>query len=144
GARGSAGCDVQRHQDERGVTTSGPALADKARALRPVIEQDAARAEAESSTTRAVVDALADAELFWILVPRDLGGAEAGIEDALAVFEELAYADGSTGWSVMANATSSCFASIYTSDDAAKTMFNADGLGIHAGMLGPVGTARID
>ena len=57
------------------------------------------------------------------------------------MFEELAYADGSTGWSTMANATSSCFASIYTSD-AAKTMFHADDLGIHAGMLGPVGTAR--
>ena len=77
-------------------------------------------------------------------MPRELGGAEAGIEDALAVFEELAYADGSTGWSAMANATSSAFAAIYTSDEAAKTMFNADGRGIHAGMLGPVGTARVD
>lgn len=117
-------------------------LVDKARALRPLIEKDAAQAESDSSTTKAVVDALAEAELFWILVPRELGGAEAGIEDALAVFEELAYADGSTGWSAMANATSSCFAAIYTSDAAAKTMFNADRRGIHAGMLGPMGTAR--
>ena len=45
------------------------------------------------------------------------------------MFEELAYADGSTGWSAMANVTTSCFAAIYTSDDAAKTMFNADGPG---------------
>ncbi len=75
-------------------------------------------------------------------MPRELGGAEAGIEDALGVFEELAYADGSTGWSAMANATSSAFAAIYTSDDAAKAMFHPDGRGIHAGMLGPVGTAR--
>jgi alkylation response protein AidB-like acyl-CoA dehydrogenase len=119
-------------------------LVDKARALRGVIEQDAARAETESSTTKAVVDALAAAELFWILVPRELGGAEAGIEDALGVFEELAYADGSTGWSAMANATSSAFAAIYTSDDAAKAMFGPDGRGIHAGMLGPVGSARVD
>jgi alkylation response protein AidB-like acyl-CoA dehydrogenase len=121
--------------------TNTSLLVDKARALRPLIEQDAARAETETTTTKAVVDAIAEAELFWILVPRELGGAEAGIEDALGVFEELAYADGSTGWSTMANVTSSCFASIYTSDDAAKTMFNADGRGIHAGMLGPVGTA---
>jgi len=60
------------------------------------------------------------------------------------VFEELAYADGSTGWSAMANMTSSAMAAIYTSDEAAKVMFNADGRGIHAGMLGPVGTARGD
>lgn len=125
------------------MTAHSSLLVDEARALRPLIEQEAARAEAESTTTETVVDALATARLFWILVPRELGGAEAGIEDALAVFEELAYADGSTGWSVMANATSSAFAAIYTSDDAAKAMFNPDGLGIHAGMLGPVGTARV-
>ena len=124
--------------------SASASVVDKARALRPLIEQDAARAETESSTTQAVVDALAESELFWILVPRELGGAEVGIVDALGVFEALAYADGSTGWSAMANATSSAFAAIYTSDDAAKTMFNADGRGIHAGMLGPVGTARVD
>jgi alkylation response protein AidB-like acyl-CoA dehydrogenase len=124
------------------VSASG-GLVDKARTLRPLIEQYAAQAEAESSTTQPVVDALADAELFWILVPRELGGAEAGIEETLGVFEELAYADGSTGWSAMANATSSAFAAIYTSDDAAKTMFGDAGRGIHAGMLGPVGTARV-
>jgi indole-3-acetate monooxygenase len=118
-------------------------LLDKARALRPLIEENAASAEADTTTTKVVVDALAEAELFWILVPKELGGAEAGIEDALAVFEELAYADGSTGWSTMANATSSAFAAIYTSDEAAKTMFNAGGRGIHAGMLGPVGIARV-
>ncbi len=117
-------------------------LVEKARALRPLIEHDAAQAEAESSTTDVVVDALAEAELFWIMVPRDLGGAEAAIEDVLSVFEELAYADGSTGWSAMANVTSSAFAAIYSSDDAAKTMFNGEGRGIHAGMLGPVGSAR--
>ena len=118
-------------------------LLDKARALRPLIEENAAKAEAETTTTKVVVDALAEAELFWILVPKELGGAEAGIEDALAVFEELAYADGSTGWSTMANASSTCFAAIYTGDDAAKTMFNADARAVAAGMLGPVGTALV-
>jgi alkylation response protein AidB-like acyl-CoA dehydrogenase len=126
------------------VSEHSSLLVDKARALRPLIEEAAARAEAETTTTKPVVDALAEAELFWILVPKELGGAEAGIEDALAVFEELAYADGSTGWSTMANATSSAFAAIYTSDEAAKAMFATDGRGIHAGMLGPVGTARVD
>jgi alkylation response protein AidB-like acyl-CoA dehydrogenase len=42
----------------------------------------------------------------------------------------------------MANATSSAFAAIYTGDEAAKAMFGPNGRGIHAGMLGPVGTAR--
>jgi alkylation response protein AidB-like acyl-CoA dehydrogenase len=122
--------------------SEGSSLVDKAQALRPLIEREAARAEAETTTTQVVVDALAEAEIFWILVPRELGGAEVSIVDALGVFEELAYADGSTGWSTMANATSSAFAAIYTGDEAAKTMFGPNGRGIHAGMLGPVGTAR--
>ena len=106
-------------------------------------DQDRRRTrEADTTTTQRVVDAIAKAELFWILVPKELGGAEAPLNDVLEVFEELAYADGSTGWSVMANITTSCFAAIYTSDDASAAMFPAGALGIHAGMLGPVGTAR--
>jgi len=124
------------------VSDESSPLVETARALRPLIEREAARAEAETTTTRAVVDALADAELFWILVPRELGGAEARIVDALEVFEELAYADGSTGWSAMANATSAAFAAIYTGDEAAKTMFGPSGRAVVAGMFGPVGTAR--
>ena len=69
------------------------------------------------------------------------GGAEAPIETALGVFEELAYADGSTGWSVMANASSSAFAAIYCDDDAVAAMFPPGAPGIHAGMFGPVGSA---
>lgn len=120
---------------------SDEALVDRARALAPLIEAEADVAERENTTTQVVVDALADAELFWALVPRDLGGLETDICTALALFEELSRADGSTGWSVMANATSSCFAAIYTGAAAAKEMFATGVRGIHAGMLGPVGTA---
>jgi alkylation response protein AidB-like acyl-CoA dehydrogenase len=75
------------------------------------------------------------------MVPAVCGGLEAPIETTLAVFEELAYADGSTGWSIMANATSSCFAAIYCDDDATSVMFPAGKPGVVAGMFGPVGTA---
>jgi alkylation response protein AidB-like acyl-CoA dehydrogenase len=129
------------------MTDTTSELVARARALTPLIESDAAQAEADTTTTRRVVDAVAAAELFWILVPKELGGAEAPINDVLEAFEELAYADGSTGWSVMANATSTCFAAIYTGDEASATIFPQSGssrqaLGIAAGMLGPVGRAR--
>ena len=118
------------------------ALLDRARALVPVIEAEADLAERDTTTTQPVVDALKDSDLLWSMVPRELGGLETDILTALAVFEEIARADGSTGWSAMANITSSCFAAIYTGEAAAKAMF-ADGVrGIHAGMLGPVGTAK--
>jgi alkylation response protein AidB-like acyl-CoA dehydrogenase len=121
--------------------TATSVFAARAAALREVIEADAAAAEAATTTTRRVVDALADANLYWILVPRELGGEECAITDAIEVFETLAYADGSTGWSAMANITTSCIAAVYTSDEAAKTMFEPGDMGIHAGMLGPVGAA---
>jgi indole-3-acetate monooxygenase len=114
----------------------------RTRALTPLIEREAAQAESDTTTTPAVVDAMAAAELFWLLVPKELGGAEVSVVDALDVYEELAYADGSTGWSVMANATTSCLAAIYTSDEASAAMFPSGAPGIHAGMLGPAGTAR--
>lgn len=124
------------------MTDTTSDLLNRARALTPLIQREAAQAEADTTTTKAVVDAVTAAELFWILVPKELGGAEASVSDVLEVFEELSYADGSTGWSVMANITTCCLASIYTSDDASATMFPASALGIHAGMLGPVGRAR--
>lgn len=124
------------------MTDTTSDLLARARALTPLIQREAAQAEADTTTTKAVVDAVAAAELFWILVPKELGGAEASVIDVLEVFEELSCADGSTGWSVMANITTCCLASIYTSDDASATMFPASALGIHAGMLGPVGRAR--
>ena len=52
--------------------------------------------------TDPVVDALHDAGLFGLMVPAALGGHEASILTCIEIFEELARADGSTGWSYMA------------------------------------------
>lgn len=118
------------------------ALVARARALAPIIEAEADQAESDTTTTKPVVDALTESELFWILVPEEFGGLGADITTALGVFEELSYADGSVGWSLMANSTSSAFAAIYTGEEAAGAMFPAGNPGVHAGMLGPVGIAR--
>lgn len=124
------------------TATVDDALIERARAIAPVIEAEADRAESDTTTTRVVVDALAGQDLFWLLVPEEFGGLGADVGTAVAVFEELARADGSTGWSLMANATSSCFSAIYTGASAAEAMFTRGTRGIHAGMLGPVGSAR--
>jgi alkylation response protein AidB-like acyl-CoA dehydrogenase len=116
-------------------------LLERARALRPLIEAEADESERIGTTTKAVVDAVAEAGLFWLLVPRSLGGSETDIVTAIEVFEELAFADGSAGWSVMANATASCFAALYCADDGVAAMFPPGAPGIHGGMFGPVGVA---
>jgi alkylation response protein AidB-like acyl-CoA dehydrogenase len=125
------------------MTDPGNGLVERARALRPLIEAEAEESERQGTTTKRVVDAVAEAGLFWILVPRELGGGETDIVTALEVFEELAYADGSTGWSVMANATASCFAALYCDDAGVAAMFPPGAPGIHGGMFGPVGRATV-
>jgi indole-3-acetate monooxygenase len=124
-------------------------LLDRARALAPLIEAHAEAGEAGGTLGPEVVEAVAAAGLFATMVPRQLGGAEADAVTSLAVFEELARADGSAGWSIMANATTTCFAAIYTADAAVATLFGPDewaagpgGAGpVLAGMLGPMGQA---
>src|SRR5262245_43499548 len=112
-----------------------PDLVARAWALAPLIEADALEAEQTGTPTKRVVDAIAEQQLFWTMVPEGCGGLEASIEVALGVFEALAHADGSTGWSAMANATSSAFAALYCGDDAVATMFPPGAPGIHAGMF---------
>lgn len=125
------------------TTTSAPAtdILERARALRPLIAAEAEHTEAKGTLADAVVAAVAEAGLFSIMVPRALGGLEADIVTTLDVFEELAYADGSTGWSVMANATTACFAGIYLDDAATGVIFGGD-QPVLAGMLGPMGRAE--
>src|SRR5205085_2342149 len=83
------------------LPASGSALA-AARALRPLIETNAAASEAAGHLTEAVVSGLHEARIFGIFVPRGLGGLELAPTQGLEVLEEIAYADGSTGWVTMA------------------------------------------
>ena len=82
---------------------------------RPLIESEAARAEADTTTTPSGRRrGRAPPSCSGSSCRRSWAARKPRIDDALEVFEELAYADGSTGWSVMANVTTSCFAAIYT------------------------------
>ena len=77
----------------------GPPL-DAARALAPLIAREAGRMHAERELTPEIADALADARLFHMFVPRSLGGRELPQPEYLPVVEALGYADASTGWCV--------------------------------------------
>lgn len=73
-----------------------------ARALRPVIEAGAAKGERLSHVPDDVIRAICEAGLWGLKVPREFGGAEVDARTYIDVIEELSYADGSTGWVVMA------------------------------------------
>jgi alkylation response protein AidB-like acyl-CoA dehydrogenase len=111
-----------------------------ARSLVPLIEQQAAAGERAGTLPAPVVDALRESGLLALQIPRALGGFEADAETTLTVYEDVCRADGSTGWTLLANASTSAFATTYTSDDAVKAMF-ANGVPSHAGQFSPRGTA---
>ena len=116
-------------------------LLDTARSLTPLIEAEASEAEARGKLTETVVAALDEAGMFGLMVPTDLGGAEADVVTALEVLEEVCRADASTGWALLANVTSSAFAGAYCSDAAVKEMWSGSHPAIHAGQFAPRGTA---
>lgn len=73
-----------------------------ARELRPVIEAGAAQGERQHYVPDEVIEAISNAGIWGLKVPRRFGGAEVDSRTYIDVIEELSYADGSTGWVVMA------------------------------------------
>lgn len=117
--------------DGESVRRAGAAVAD-------TVRRHAHESEQLGTMAPAVVEALQEAGLFSILVPAELGGAGVRLTTAMDVFESVSRADGSTGWSLMANALATSLAAAFCGDDAVEAMFGEPGA-IVAGMLGPGG-----
>ncbi|SFO17163.1 Acyl-CoA dehydrogenase [Pseudonocardia ammonioxydans] len=117
----------------------GARYIEAARGLAPLIDAEANGMETGRAISEAVVDGLADNGIFWMLVPREWGGAGLGIVDSLKVIEELSRSDGSTGWAVMANAFSTGVAAGFLPDAGGREIFAGAEKGITAGMILPTG-----
>jgi alkylation response protein AidB-like acyl-CoA dehydrogenase len=84
-------------------------LTERARALAPLIRAHAEESERLRQLAAPVVDALHDAGLFAMMRPTALGGAGLNAVQAAPILEEIACADGSTGWNVAIGAGNSAF-----------------------------------
>src|SRR5688572_30558398 len=118
-----------------------PPLLERARAAAKILERNAQRAEEERTLPAESVAALAHADLFRLALPRELGGEEADFATAIAVWEEISRADGSAGWTLMANGSGAGAASAYLSDDAVAKIFGGDPAATVGGQFAPRGTA---
>ena len=112
-----------------------------AKSLAPLIEREANGIEKTSTLTAPVLDAMRETDLFWFMLPAELGGGGADVTTAIEVMEELTRADGSTGWSFMANTTGTAAAVAYIGDQGIDAMFVGGKRPIVAGMAGPGGKA---
>ena len=126
-------------QDETGDPEG---LVEKAKALDPLLRAEAAKGEGLARLTDATIDALHDAGLMHMWVPRQYGGAELWPIESLKVIEALSYADGSTGWVQMASQLSTGTGAAYVPPAAADALFG-DRLTIICGLGAPLGRADV-
>ena len=116
-----------------------------ARALRPLIESDAAESEQRGRLCDSTARALCDSGLFGLLVPRELDGIEADPVTYIDTIEELSHADGSVGWVMIATTFCIAGAASWLGPTAIDAMFRQDRGFIAAAHIGPNGVAeRVD
>src|SRR5687768_8577562 len=93
-----------------------------ARELAPQIRSCADEIEAERELPRALFEALADAGMFHLAVPRALGGAELDLPTYVEVIEEIGKTDASTAWIVNQVAVFATYAA-WMSPDVARAIW---------------------
>jgi alkylation response protein AidB-like acyl-CoA dehydrogenase len=101
----------------------GFGLVERARALQPLIADEADEIERSRRLTPKVTAALIENELYRALLPRSFGGHEVPLEIFMQMQEEIAKADASTAWCVGQCAVCAMTAA-YLEPDAANEIFN--------------------
>src|SRR5258706_1113619 len=97
-------------------------LIERARALAPLIAREADEIERTRRLTEPVFSALIENELYRVLLPQSLGGAEAPPEIFMQMLEEVAKADASTAW-CLGQCSVCAMTPAYLYPDAAKEIF---------------------
>src|SRR5712692_5892450 len=125
------------------TTDTAPATTsplEMARALAPRIREQAAEIETARQLPADLVMDLANAGLFRMALPESEGGLGADIITTLRVIEEVARADGSTGW-CLAMGINSFRQSAQFEPDVRRKLFHSDPVGVSAGSANPRGRA---
>ena len=94
----------------------------RARALAPMLAAAGDEIEKSRQLPERVVDALVEAGLFKLAVPRSIGGGEADPLTYVQVLEQLGMVDGSTAWSIGQNSGCSMSAA-YLEPATAREVF---------------------
>ena len=101
----------------------GSGLAERARAISPLIAREADEIERTRRLTPSVVAALLENGLYRALLPQSLGGAEAAPEAFMQMLEEIAKADASTAW-CLGQCTVCAMIAASLDHDTAREIFN--------------------
>jgi alkylation response protein AidB-like acyl-CoA dehydrogenase len=121
------------------VPAASPPL-EIARTLAPRIRQRADEIEAARELPADLVMELANARLFKVAVSEEEGGLGADILTTLRVIEEVARADGSTGW-CLAMGINTFRQSAQLAPEVRREIFHSNPVGVSAGSANPRGRA---
>lgn len=126
------------HQGNQDAARLSPL--ERVKRLLPLLDAQGAEMDRRRELTPEVLQALVDADLLRLLVPRSIGGQEIELLEFCRVCELAGSSDGSVGWFVaQCNVTSSTSAAAL-SLDVARRMF--DGLQAGAAWGPPHGASR--
>lgn len=102
------------------MAKASPSPLDAARALAPLIRASADEIDTNRELPRPLFEAIADAGMFHLALPRAIGGAEIDFPTYVQVLEEIGKADASTAWIVNQCATFSTYAARMSPEVARK------------------------
>jgi len=123
--------------------TESSTLAERAKMLVPLLDEEAEFADEHGELSPAAVDALHGQGLLKLWVPEKLGGAELDPVHSLEVLENLSYADASAGWVAMAANLSIGTAGAYLADHAVAELWGDGRNPVIAGQGTRPGTAHL-
>ena len=130
----------------RGPGGAGPSYARDdvlaaVKALAPRLRAASDEVESERSLTEPLVQAMADAGLYRLLLPRSLGGGEMDPLAYFDVIEALAQADSAAAWSVLISTSTMAITARGLPDKILAPMFTSPRQTIMAGSGPPKGRA---
>ncbi len=117
------------------------ALVERANALRPLLEANAAETENGRRAVEENINAIREAGLFKIMVPRRFGGLETDIRTKLEVSAALARGCGSTAWVTTLMNVCSYFAGL-SSAECQNDIWGTNPEARVAGVFAPLATTR--
>ncbi len=123
-----------------GMNADAPSL-QIAREMATRLEPRGTEIEAARRVPDDIIDELRQQGIFRLCIPRTLGGQEAPPLETLQVIEEIARADGSTGWVVMVGCTTALLSG-YLDEHWSKEIYGSDPGVLTAGATAPTGRAR--
>lgn len=109
------------------ITTSAP---ERARALQPLLDEHGPEMDRRREVTPEVVDALVQADMLRLLLPRNIGGQEMQLVEYARTIEALGYADASVAWFINQSNVSSATSAAAMPIEAARAVFGPPNVGL--------------